>query len=83
MICKEKGMSFFKMLENIDINHSDSYKPQGKVGVFVMHFGEGWNCFDVVKQQGDIQAFTRLEGRMSRPVIYYYTTTSQAHKVCL
>ena len=26
-------MSFFKMLENIDINHRDSYKPQGKVGI--------------------------------------------------
>lgn len=29
----EKGMSFFKMLDNIDMSNSDSCKPQDKVAI--------------------------------------------------
>lgn len=41
-------MSFFKMIEKIDLHNKDSYKPQDKV--FVMNFGEGLDCFDEVNK---------------------------------
>lgn len=76
----EKSMSLFKMLENIDMSNSDSYKPQDKV---VIHDAVQREVgFDEVKK-AIYKPLHDWTVRMSRSVIYCYITTSKAHRLCL